>query len=74
MTPMTTAQIATLNRDYEAARAENPDESTHILTYDVATSWGLELVREDDESGWLFRNSNGEHVYGWESGGFSEAM
>lgn len=74
MTPMTPAQIATLNAAYEAARAENSDESTHILTYDVATEAGLEMVREDDQSGWLFRNSNGELVYGWESGGFSEEM
>ncbi len=73
-TPMTAAQIATLNRDYEAARAANPDESTHILTHDVAMSWGLTVVRKDDESGILYRNSDGELVYGWESGGFDDRI
>jgi hypothetical protein len=74
MTTMSAAQIATLNANYEAAREQNPDESTHILTHKVATSWGLEVVREDDESGILYRNSSGEYVYGWQSGGFDDQV
>lgn len=72
--PMTAVEIAELNAAYEAARVANPDESTHILTYEVAMRWGLEVVRRDDQSGILYRNSSGEHVYGWESGGFDDQI
>lgn len=71
---MTAAQIAELNANYEAAREHNPDESTHILTHDVAIAANLTVIRRDDESGILYRSNAGELVYGWESGGFSEPM
>lgn len=70
MTPMTTAEINALNAAYEDARAANPDESTYTLTHDVAIEAGLVVVREDDESGILYRNADGALVYGWQSGGF----
>lgn len=74
LTPMTAAEIAELNERYDAAREANPDESTHILTYDVAVEANLTLVRHDDESGNLYRNSEGRYVYGWASGGFDDQV
>lgn len=68
-TPMTAAEIANLNAAYDAAVAANPDESTHIITHQVAIAANLEIVREDDESGILYCR-NGRYVYGWQSGGF----
>jgi hypothetical protein len=69
---MNAADITALNAAYEAAREATPDESTHILTYDVAIVAGLEMVRRDDQSGWLFRNAEGRVCYGWETGGFDD--
>jgi len=69
-TRMTTAQVATLNAAYAAARSARPGKAAHALTRDVALSWGLHTVRQDDESGTLYANGSGEHVYGWQSGGF----
>lgn len=74
MTPMTAVEIAKLNAAYDAARERNPEESTHILTHAVAVEAGLELVRQDDESGVLYRNRAGRYVYGWESGGFDDQI
>lgn len=71
-TPMNTAEIAALNAAYETAVANNPDECTHILTHNVAA--GLTVVREDDESGVLYRNNEGRYVYGWQSGGFDDQI
>lgn len=73
-TPMNTAEIAALNAAYETAIANNPGESTHILTHNVAADAGLTVVREDDESGILYRNSGGRYVYGWASGGFDDQI
>lgn len=72
-TAMTTAEIAELNAAYETAAAANPDESTHILTHQVAVAANLETVREDDESGILYRR-NGRYVYGWQNGGFDDQV
>lgn len=74
MTPMSQAEIAELNAAYayETVKA-NSDESTHILTHQVAVAAGLEIVREDDESGTLYRR-NGRYVYGWQSGGFDDQI
>jgi hypothetical protein len=75
MTPMTPAEIAALNAAYEVARAENPDESTHTLTHNVAIGANLEAVRHDDNSGTLYRSRAGRrYVYGWESGGFDDQI
>ena len=74
MTPMTAAEIAELNAACEAARAENPEESAHTLTHAVAVAAGLVAVREDDQSGILYRNQAGRYVYGWESGGFDDQI
>lgn len=74
MTAMTAAEIADLNARYDAAREANPDESTHILTYDVAVEANLTLVRHDDESGNLWMNSEGRYCYGWASGGFDDQI
>lgn len=75
MTPMTAAEIAKLNAAYEAARAANLDESTHILTQAVAVAAGLVPVRQDDQSGILYRDpQTGRYVYGWESGGFDDQI
>lgn len=73
-TPMTAAEIADLNARYDAAREANPDEMSHILTYDVAVDAGLIHVRSDDESGNLWMNSEGRYCYGWQSGGFDDQV
>jgi hypothetical protein len=72
--PMTTNEILALNAAYDAALERNPDESTHIITHDVAIDAGLTVVREDDESGILYRNAEGRYVYGWQSGGFDDQV
>jgi hypothetical protein len=74
MNAIMTDIINALNAQFAAAQDAAPDESTHTLTYDVAIAAGLTMVRADDESGWLFRDANGNEIYGWESGGFSEAQ
>lgn len=68
---MTTAQVEALNAAYSAAVEMDVDASTHIVTHQVAVNANLETVQHDDESGTLYRTSDGAHVYGWESGGFS---
>jgi hypothetical protein len=74
MTAMTSAEIAAMNAAYEAAKTANPEESAHILTHAVAVEAGLITVRQDDQSGVLYRNSAGRYVYGWESGGFDDQI
>lgn len=73
-TPMTAAEIAELNAAYEAAIAADEDNNTHIVTYSVAIAAGLTVVREDDQSGVLYRAATGRFVYGWESGGFDDQI
>ncbi len=69
-TPMTAAEIAELNAAYEQAIAADEDHNTHIVTHAVAIAAGLTVVREDDQSGILYKAASGRLVYGWESGGF----
>jgi len=71
---MTAAEIEELNARYDAAREANPDERTNVLTYDVAVDANLTLVRHYDESGNLYRNSEGRYCFGWESGGFDDQI
>lgn len=73
-TPMTAAEIANLNAQYENAIAADEDNNTHIVTHQVAVSNNLQVVREDDQSGILYRNAAGRYVYGWESGGFDNQV
>jgi hypothetical protein len=69
---MNAAEIAELNAAYEAARSADPEGSTNVITHQVAVEAGLIVVREDDESGILYRNAAGRYVYGWQSGGFDD--
>jgi len=72
MKTMSATATTRLNKMYEQNILRNPDQSTHIVTHDTAIFNGnLELVRHDDESGNLYVDRRGCHVYGWESGGFS---
>jgi hypothetical protein len=74
MKPMNQTEIAELNAAYDRAVAANPTESTHTLTHQVAVAANLETVRQDDESGTLYRNQAGRYVYGWQSGGFDNQI
>lgn len=74
MKTMTAAQINVLNAAYDRARSASPRESAHVLTHQVAVAANLEVVREDDESGILYRNRAGRYVYGWQSGGFDDQV
>ena len=72
MIAMTEEEIQALNVKYEIERIKRPYDDTGTITYEVANDANLEMIRHDDQSGWLFRNAEGRFCYGWESGGFDD--